>query len=328
MIPKILVWLLATFLLATAPLAEAQQPAKIPRLGYLTQSSLAAVAARTEAFRQGLRDLGYVEGKNIMIEWRGAEGNRERQDAFAAELARLKVDVIVTGGSSSTRSAKEATSTIPIVFTQDPDPVGRGLVASLAHPGGNVTGLCSLSPALGRKRLEILKDVVPGLSLVAVFGTSTSAGQTRDLNEIELAAEALGVKLEFVDVLAARDIEPAFRAAVTGRADAILWQVSGTLASTQRKEIAVLAEKSRLPTIYHLGSYVEAGGLMYYGVNLTDLDRRAPVYVDKILKGTKPSELPVEQPMKFEFIVNLKTAKQIGLTIPPNVLARADRVIK
>jgi putative ABC transport system substrate-binding protein len=307
--------------------AEAQQSTKVPRIGYLTGTNLSATG-RPEAFRQGLRDLGYVEGKNIVIEWRSFEGNRDRQRVLAAALVRLKIDVIVTGGSSSTRAAKEATSTTPIVMTQDDDPVGRGLVTSLARPGGNITGLSSLSPELSGKQLELLKEVLPKLSRVAVFGTSTSAGQPQSLKEIELAARVLQVKLQYIDVLTDKDIEPAFRAAVTGRAEAVLWQVSGTIGSTQRKEHADLAVKNRLPVMYERGTNVEAGGLMYYGVNLNDLARRAATYVDKILKGTKPADLPVEQPTKFEFIINLKAAKQIGLTIPPNVLVRADRVIR
>jgi putative ABC transport system substrate-binding protein len=324
---KILVYALPALILATIHLVEAQQPTKVPRIGYLTGSDLSA-SGRQEAFRQGLRDLGYVEGKNIVIEWRSAEGNRNRQRTLAAELVRIKVDVIVAGGSSSTRFSKEATSMIPIVMTQDDDPVGRGLVASLARPGGNITGLSSLSPELSGKRLELLKEVIPKLSRVAVFGTSTSAGQPLELKEIDLAAGALGVKLQYLDVLADKDIEAAFGAAVTGRAEAVLWVVSGTIGSTQRKEIAAVAVRNRLPVMYERGTNVEAGGLMYYGVNLNDLSRRAATYVDKILKGAKPADLPVEQPIKFEFIVNLKAAKQIGLTIPPNVLARADKVLK
>ena len=319
---------IAFVLVVTGAVGEAQSPAKVPRIGWLISTSLSSAAHRTEAFRLGLRELGYVEGKNIIIEWRSGEGKADRILALAAELVRLKVDVIVSGGSSSTRSAKEATSTIPIVMTQNDDPVGRGLVASLARPGGNITGLSSLAPELSGKRLEILKEVVPKLSRVAVFGTSTSAGQAQWLKEIELAAGVLRVNLQYVDVLAAKDIEPAFRAATKGKADAVLWLVSGSVGNSQRKEIAALAVKNRLPAIYYTGTYVEAGGLMYYGVSLIDMDRRAAVYVDKILKGAKPADLPVEQPKKFEFIINLKAAKQIGLTIPPNVLVRADRVIR
>jgi putative ABC transport system substrate-binding protein len=308
--------------------AEAQQPTKVPRIGYLTGTNLSASSGRTEALRQGLGDLGYVEGKNIIIEWRGADGNRDRQRAFAVELVRLNADVIVTGGSSSTRAAKEATSTIPIIMTQDDDPVGSGFVASLARPGGNVTGLSTLSPELSGKRLELLKEVIPGLSRVAVLRSTTSAGQAQETKEIDLAAGVLRVKTQYVDVLAAKDIEPAFRAAVKGRSEAVLMMASGTITSSQRFRIAELAIKNRLPVMYHLGSFAEAGGLMHYGFNSNDLSRRAALYVDKTLKGTKPADLPVEQPTKFEFVINLKAAKHIGLTIPPNVLARADRIIK
>jgi putative tryptophan/tyrosine transport system substrate-binding protein len=326
---KILVYALPALILTTIQLVEAQQqPTKIPRIGYLTASSLSALSARIEALRQGLRQLGYVEDKNIIIEWRAAEGKLDRLPALAAELVRLKVDVIVTVGPTTTRTAKEATVTIPIVMAQDSDPVGNGFVASLARPGGNITGLSTLAPELSGKRLELLKEIVPKLSRVAVFGTSTLPGNAESLKEVDLAAKAFGVKLQYVDVLSPKDIESAFRAASKGRAEAVLMMVASAVAGNHRTEIIELAVKSRLPVIYTFLSYVEAGGLMTYGVNLTDLDRRAATYVDKILKGTKPSDLPVEQPTKFEFIINLKAANQIGLTIPPNVLVRADRVIK
>jgi putative tryptophan/tyrosine transport system substrate-binding protein len=326
---KIIFLALSAVLYAPCVSALAQQPAgKVPRIGWLTGGSLSAQAARHEAFRQGLRELGYVEGKNIVIEWRGADGNRDRQRALASELVRLKVDVVVTAGAGGTRAAKEATATIPIVMTQDDDPVGSGHVASLARPGGNITGLASLSPELSGKRLELLKEIVPKLARVAVFGTSTSTDYAQTLKEIKLAAGALGVKLQYLDIRSPKDFETAFRAAGKERADAALMQVSGPLINSQRKEIAELAVKNRLPVTYHRQEYVEVGGLMSYGVNFPDLDRRAATYVDKILKGRKPADLPVEQPTKFEFIINLKAAKQIGLTIPPNVLARADKVIR
>ena len=305
--------------------AEAQQPTKIPRIGYLGSTS---VSARTEAFRQGLRELGYVEGKNIVIEWRRHEGKVDRLPALAAELVRLKVDIIITAGAPAARAAKEATSTIPIVMTQVGDPVGSGFVASLARPGGNITGLSSLAPELSGKRLELLKEIVPKLSRVAVFGTSTNPDNAQSLREVELAAKALGVQLQYLDVLGPKDSETAFQAAVKGRAEAVLMMVSGPVANSQRPHIAELAAKSRLPVIYSGRTDVEAGGLMTYGVNNADLDRRAATYVDKIVKGAKPADLPVEQPTKFEFVINLKAAKQIGLTIPPSVLARADKVIK
>jgi len=291
-------------------------------------TSLLNNSARTEAFRLGLRELGYVEGKNIIIEWRSAEQKLDRLPGLAAELVRLKVDVIVTAGPVATRPAKEATSTIPIVMTNEGDPVGTGFVASLARPGGNVTGLSTVTPELSGKRLELLKEIVPKLSRVAVFGTSTRSDNAQSLSEVELAAKAFGVKLQHVDVLSPKDIETAFRAASKGRADAVFMMVAGAVASGSRTEIVDLAVKSRLPVIYSGREYVVAGGLMTYGVNLDDLARRAATYVDKILKGAKPADLPVEQPTKFELIINLKAAKQIGLTIPPNVLARADRVIK
>ena len=308
-------------------LVEAQQATKVPRIGYLDAVSLSANAARTEAFRQGLRDLGYVEGKNIVIEWRSADGKRDRLPALAAELVGLKVDVIVTAGAAITPLAKKATATIPIVMTQDSDPVGTGLVVSLARPSGNITGLSNFAPELSGKRLEILREVVPKLSRVAVLGPSTGPTNAPVIREIELAAKALKLELQYLDVLAPKDIETAFRAANKGRAQAVLTLGSPILVS-QRAQIIDLAVKHRLPAVYHSYLFVEPGGLMFYGVNLLDLDRRAATYVDKILKGAKPADLPIEQPTKFDLVINLKTAKQIGLTIPPSVLARADRVIK
>jgi putative ABC transport system substrate-binding protein len=275
-----------------------------------------------------LRELGYVEGKNIAIELRSAEGKLDRLPALAAELVRLKVDIIVSFGCGPTRAAKEATSTIPIVMTNEGDPVGNGIVASLARPGGNITGLSTLAPELNGKRLELLKEIVPKFSHVAVFGTSAQPGNAQMLKEVEIAAKAFGVQLQYVDLLEPKHIETAFRAAVKGRADAVLWLVAGAVAAISRTEVADLAVKNRLPVMYALRAIVEAGGLTFYGVNLDDLDRRAATYVDKILKGAKPADLPVEQPKKFEFIINLKAAKQIGLTIPPNVLVRADKVIR
>ena len=308
-------------------LAEAQQPTKIPRIGYLSATHRSSVSARTEALRQGLRELGYVEGKNIIIEYRFADGRLDQVPQNAAELVRLRVDVIVTAGPTDTRAAKEATATIPIVMAFDSDPVGNGFVASLARPGGNITGLSTLAPEISGKQLELLKEIVPRLSLVAVLGTSTEPGNAQALREVEVAAGAFGVHLQHLDVRDSKDIETAFRAASKGRADAILMLNSPVL-NPHRTQVVNLAVKSRLPVIYGQPEFVEAGGLMTYSVSFTDLFRRAATYVDKILKGTKPADLPVEQPKKFEFIINLKAAKQIGLTIPPNVLARADRVIK
>jgi putative tryptophan/tyrosine transport system substrate-binding protein len=325
---KVILLALSTMLFALSFSADAQQPTKIPRIGYLAPTSLSALAARTEAFRQGLRELGYVEGKNVIIEWRSAEGKFDRLPALAAELVRLKVDVIVTTGPTATRAAKDATNTIPIVMTNEGDPVGTGIVASLARPGGNITGLSTLAPELSGKRLELLKEILPKLSRVAVFRTSTQPGIAQTLNDVELAAKALGVQLQYLDVVDPKDIATAFRAAVKGRAEAVLWMVAGGVGNAQQTQVVELAGKNRLPVIYQNPRFVEAGGLMTYGVNVNDLDRRAAIYVDKILKGRKPADLPVEQPMKFEFIVNLKAAKQIRLTIPPNVLVRADKVIR
>jgi putative ABC transport system substrate-binding protein len=323
-VPSILV---AVGLLTLAVIAEAQQPKKIPRIGFLGASSPSAISARIEAFRQGLRELGYVEGKNIVIEYRYAEGKLDRLSTLAAELVRLGVDVIVLAGPASIRPAKEATSTIPIVMANDADPVGSGVVASLARPGGNITGLSNLAPEISGKRLELLKEIVPRLSRLAILGTSTTSGTAQVLKEMEPAAGVFKVQLQYLDVLSPKDIETVFREARKGRADAVL-VLQGGVFNSHRKQIVDLAVRSRLPAIYHAREWVEDGGLMSYGVSVTDLYRRAATFVDKILKGAKPADLPVEQPTKFEFIINLKAAKQIGLTIPPNVLARADKVIK
>ena len=318
---------LGALLWALGSLADAQQQAKVPRIGYLGTASASANLVRIEAFRQGLRELGYVEGKSIVIEYRWAEGKLDRIPALAAELVRLKVDIIVASGTTSTRAAKEATVTIPIVMGFNNDPVGNGFVTSLAHPGGNITGLSTLAPEISGKQLELLKEIVPKLSRVAVLGSSTTPGNAQARREIELAAGALKVQLQYLDVLATKDIETAFRAASNGRADAVL-VLQSFVVLPQRKQIADLAVKNRLPAIYYSIEYVEDRGLMTYSVSVTDLSRRAATYVDKILKGAKPADLPVEQPTKFELIINLKAAKQIGLTIPPNVLAGADKVIK
>ena len=318
---------LCTVLFALCVSAHAQQPTKIPRIGLLFTATPSAAAARIEAFRQGLRELGYVEGKNILIEQRYAEGQLNHMNELAAELVRLKVDVIVTIGPAATRPAKEATHAIPIVMGVDDDPVGNGFVASLARPGGNITGLASLAPEIGGKQLELLKEIVPRLSRVAVLGTSTQPGNAQSLREAEVAAQALAVKLQYLDVLSPKDIEPVFRTASNGRAEAVL-VLRASIFFSHRKQIVDLAAKRQLPAMYYTTEYVEEGGLMTYGVSITDLFRRAATYVDKILKGAKPAELPIEQPTKFELVINLKTAKRIGLTIPPNVLARADKVIK
>jgi putative ABC transport system substrate-binding protein len=271
--------------------------------------------------------MGYVEGKTIAFERRFAKGKLDRLPVLAAELVRLNVDVILTTGGISTRAAKEATSSIPIVMVQDNDPVANGFVTSLAHPGGNITGLATLAPELAGKRLELLKEIVPKLARVAVFGTSVNPGNAQAIKEIELAAATFKILLQRFDVLESKDVEPAIRAAVEGHADAAIVLVSSVLNSNRRQVIA-LAAKNQLPVIYPFQEFVDVGGLMTYGVNFVELYRHAATYVDKILKGAKPADLPVEQPTKFEFVINLKAAKQIGLVIPPNVLARADRVIR
>ena len=323
--PSILV---AVILLAVAVIAEGQQPKKVPAdIAYLSIRTASSQAPLLDAFRQGLRELGYVEGKNILIEYRFADGEAARLPAMINEAVRLKVDVIVSGGAGPTRRAKEATKTIPIVMAQDIDPIGNGFVASLARPGGNITGLSTLQSDLTGKRLELLKEAVPQLSRVAVIGRSSSVDNARELKETEVAAAALGLKLQFLDLRDPKDIENTFSAARRSRADGV-FVLTFAIERQHRKQLVDLATRDRLPAMYSGRTSVEDGGLMSYGVNDADLYRRAATYVDKILKGAKPADLPVEQPMKFELVINLKTAKQIGLTIPPNVLARADRVIK
>jgi putative ABC transport system substrate-binding protein len=319
--------LFAGAMLAVAVVAEAQQQMKISRIGFLGGVFPSAVSDRIEALRQGLRELGYVEGKNIFIEYRYAEDKLDRLPLLASELVDLKVDVIVTGGPGSTGAAKQATGKIPIVMAQDTDPIGTGYIASLARPGGNITGLSTFAPEISGKQLELLKQIVPKLSRVAVLGTSTTPGTAQILAETEIVAGAMGIKLLSIDVKDAKDIETAFPVAGDRGADAVLVLANPVL-NSQRTQVVALAVKSRRPATYPFPEFVEAGGLMSYGVSFTDLYRRAAIYIDKILKGAKPADLPVEQPTKFELVINLKTAKQIGLVIPPNVLARADRVIK
>jgi putative ABC transport system substrate-binding protein len=324
---RVSLFALLTLALLAAPLAAIAQPAgKVP-LGFLSANAREAMSARTEAWRQGLRELGYIEGENIVVEYRFAEGRVDRLPALAAELVRLKVSVIVTEGTTATHFAKAATSTIPIVMAQDPDPVGTGFVTSLARPGGNITGLSNLRPDLGGKRLELLRETVPRLARVRVLGTSTTPGTDQTLRATELAASALGVQLQYLDVPSPRDIETGLQAASRGRADAILVLASPVLLS-HRAQLTDLAAKDRLPAMYYTAEFVRDGGLMSYGVSAPDLFRRAAAYVDRILRGATPAELPVEQPTKFEFVINLKTAKTLGLTIPPAVLARADEVIE
>ena len=307
--------------------AEAQQPKKVPRIGFLNGSSLSPILARYEAFRLGLRELGYVEGENIVIEQRFAEGKIDRLPELAAELVRLKVDVIVVVGTQETQTAEKATQTIPIVMVQVGDPVGSGLVASLANPGGNITGLSQMIPELTGKRLELLKEAFPKVVRVTVLYDPANRGNLLAVKEVEAAAGPLGLNVRAWEVRGSDDFDTAFSAMTRGRAAALM-TMPNPLTGANIKRIADLAVKSRLPVMYHDKENVEAGGLMSYGVNLADLWRRAATYVDKILKGRKPADLPVEQPMKFEFVINLKAAKQIGVTIPPNVLVRADKVIR
>jgi len=325
---KITVLALCAVLFALSYSASAQQPAKVARIGYLSPTSPSVSPTRIQAFRQGLRELGYIEGKNILIEYRYAEGKFDRLPALAAELVSFKVVLIVTTGPTVTRAVKSATTTVPIVMATDSDPVGNGFVASLARPGRNITGLSALAPELSGKQLELLKEIVPKLSRVAVFGTSTNPGNAQMLREVKLAAGAFGMKLQYLEVRGLNDIETAFRVATKERAAAVLYLVAGLVDAGHQTEITEFALKNRLPAIYRNQQFVEAGGLVSYGVSTADLDRRAATYVDKILKGRMPADLPVEQPTKFDFVINLKAAKQIGLTIPPNVLARADKVIR
>jgi putative ABC transport system substrate-binding protein len=312
--------------LASHPIAAMAQRS-IPVIGALSPNTHTVLDSSFYAgFSQGMRELGYAEGKDYRIEWRFAEGKADRLPSLAADLVRLKVDVIITSGVTITRAVKEATNTIPIVTAQDNDPVGNGFVASLARPGGNITGLATLAPELSGKQLQLLKEIVPKLSRVAVLGTS-EPGNAQALKEIELAAGALNVKIQYLDVLSPKDIETAFGAARKARAGAVIVLVS-VVFNSHRTQVVELAIKSQLPAIFYTAEYAELGGLMAYGPNYPDLYRRAATYVDKILKGRTPADLPVEQATKFEFIINLKAAKQIGLKIPPDVLSRANRVIR
>jgi len=318
---------LCALLVTLCASVQAQQLRRVPRIGFLSSRSPDAEKSRLAAFQQGLQKLGYSAGKNILIEQRYAAGKFDRLPDLAAELVGLKVDVLVTTGTPAAHAAKNATSTIPIVIGNAGDPVGTGLVASLARPGGNVTGLSVLNTELSGKRLELLKEVVPTASRVAVLLNPANSINPLQLKEIQSAAPALGVTLHSLEVKGTDDIDRAFTAMKKERTGALI-VLGDPLLETHRTRIAELAVKSQLPAIYSLAPYVEAGGLMSYWTNFDDLYRRAATYVDKILKGSKPADLPVEQPTKFEFVINLKAAKQIGLTIPPNVLARADRVIR
>ena len=321
---------LAGGLLASPLAAEAQQAAKTPRIGYVSLNAVANSHLRG-AFRQGLRDLGYVEGRTVVIEYRDAEGKPERLAAFVAELVALKVDVIVTGGGSPTAlAAKQATKTIPIVFASASDPVMDGLVASLARPGGNVTGSSNLNPELVGKCLEQLKQAVPGVSRVAVLWQPGAAGERTGKDMLQgavVAGLALEVRLQFLEARGAVDVDRAFSEMTRARAGALTVLASAMFFS-ERRRLLDLAAKNRLPAVYTQREFVDAGGLMSYGPNLADLFRRAATYVDRILKGAKPADLPVELPTKFELVINLKTAKALGLTIPLSLLQRADQVIE
>ncbi|MGH2404089.1 MAG: ABC transporter substrate-binding protein [bacterium] len=325
---KILICLLTSTLLSTVPFVEAQQPRKIHRIGILFPSTAATTTHLLEAFKQGLRELSYVEGQNVLLESRYGEAKAEQLPVLAAELVRLKVDIIVAVTNSVIQAVKQATQTIPIVTPNSSDPVGSGFAASLARPGGNITGLTAFSPELNGKRLELLKEVVPRVSRVALLLNPNVPGSVLDLKETESAARSLGLRIQSFEVRDASDIDSAFEARTRERADALTMLPGHPGLFVNRKKIVELAAKNRLPTMYSLSEFVDAGGLIFYGPDRLVGYRRAAYYVDKILKGSKPSELPIEQPTRFELIINLKAARQIGLTIPPNVLARADKIIK
>ena len=307
--------------------SQAQQPKQMPQVGVLLALSHFAIKDRIQAFQKGLNELGYTEGKNIDVQYRYADGKFDRLPRLAHELAQLKVNVIVTGGPTATRPVKKATTSIPIVMAQDTDPVGNGFVASLARPGGNITGLSNYHPDLSGKQLELLNEVVPGLLKVAVLGNSKEPGNAQALKELTVAGDALKLTLEYRDITEASQIEAAFRAAIIKKPGALL-VLSSPISTSRRKLFAEIANAHHLPTMYQVSESVESGGLMTYGISTSDLWRRSTTFVHKILNGAKPADLPIEQPTKFEFIVNLKTAKKLGLTIPPNVLARADKIIR
>ena len=330
MTQNVLRFALSVMLLALSFPAEAQQQGKVPRIGYLSTSSPSADSSSLDAFRQALRDLGYVDKKNIILEYRFAEGKFERLPDLAAELVQLNVDVMVTGGSPGTRAAQQATRTIPLVMTVVGDPIDSGFVANLAQPGGNITGLTQMSPQLSGKRLELLKETFPTISRVAVFGDAalTALGRLENLQETQRAAQALGITLQSLELGRPNpDVDGAFSTAKREGADALII-LPGPVLFLHRKRVVDLAAQSRLPAIYPHPEFVEDGGLMFYGPDFVDLFRRAATYVDKILKGRQPADLPVEQPIKFELVINLRTAEQMGLSIPPSVLYQADRVMQ
>ena len=311
-----------------AAVARAQQPAKkIPRIGFLSLTTATVQKDSVEAFREALRKLGYIDGQNINIEYRYADNKPERMRGLATELVHLNVDVIVTTGSSATRPAKDATTTIPIVMMSDNDPVGSGIVTSLARPGGNITGLTNITRDLRAKRLELLKEIIPKLSRVAVLRDLTNVTEGIGVDEIEPTARVFKLQTQRFELAKVEDFDSQFQAIIKWRPGGLMI-VGGPLMNGHRKRIVEFTAKNKLPAMYNREEFVEAGGLVSYAPSFIDLTRRAATYVDKILRGTKPSDIPVEQPTKFEFIINLKAAKQIGLIIPPNVLARADRVIR
>jgi putative tryptophan/tyrosine transport system substrate-binding protein len=326
--PKWLRLSLITFAIVLAgTLTQAQQTAKVPRLGLLSPFSTSTTALWHQAFREGLHDLGWVEGKNISIEYRYADGRADRVPDLVADLVRLKVDIIVATIAADALAAKKSTRTIPIIVASAADPVGSGLVENLARPGGNITGLSQIAPEMAGKRLELLKEIVPKLVRVAVLWRPDGMASSLAWKESQLPARALGLHLHSIEVRSPNEFDKAFEDATRARAGALAVMPDSLFAGNLRR-IADLAARSRLPTIFHLREFADSGGLLAYGADRSDMFRRAATYVDKILKGAKPADLPVEQPRKFEFIVNLKAAKQFGLTIPPNVLARADRIIK
>ncbi|HXK30570.1 MAG TPA: ABC transporter substrate-binding protein [Candidatus Binatia bacterium] len=318
---------LSAVLLALSFPSEAQQPAKIQRIGYLTANSAAAEQVRLEPFRQGLRARGYVERQNIAIEYRYTDGKYELLPEFAAELVRLKVDVLVAVTTNAALAAKNATSTIPIVFLGVSDPIAAGLIDSLPHPGGNITGLTNIAPVLSGKRLELIKETVPKLSRVAVLWDPKNPGSTPQWNESQLAARELRLQLHSMEVSSVDKYESAFKDATKARSAALAVTLN-PLANSNQKRVVDLAAKNRLPAIYARSDYVDKGGLMSYGPSFESEGRDAARLVDKILKGAKPVDLPVEQPMKFELVMNFKTVKALGLTIPPIVLMRVERVVK
>jgi ABC-type uncharacterized transport system substrate-binding protein len=325
---KSIVLVLAFLVLLFVPLADAQQPEKkVPRIGYL--SLRAGIEPREEAFLKGLREIGYVDGQNIMIEWRFAKGKEDLLPGLAAEIVQLKPDVVVAAGNQAVQAMKRATSTIPIVFGQVSDPVETGLVASLARPGGNITGLTTSASDLSAKRLQLVKETFPAVTRVALLLDARNPAHKVFLRDMEAAASALGVQMQSLEVRRVDDIDNAFQAARDGRAEALIVTASGIFITNQdRQRLASLAIKSRLPVLHAEQAFVVAGGLMSYATDIPEQFRRAATYVDKILKGAKPADLPVEQPVKFELVINAKTAQQMELAIPPGVLARADRVIK